>query len=312
MLERLKKKAQGLKWLEFKHIEGSSQINLDISEEELERELAKVKSHLFLGRYTKEDIEKKLEEHEILGQLRSMGFSHIQVELKSDGLFEHRLIIHKGSADNYGSILVEIRLREGVFRVKDKPCPGFKQELISILWIDWLLLQNPQKSFSSSLPPLPGQAYPGLGILKFVVPLIGNFASEGHKACVMDVPEYYHGALFYSKWMNFFDPQTEGKFRAMVRDFKSLPLSFVSWAVRLDCVFNLSSGEYESWKPGEQMYPFSYELKDYFLSDEYKEIEVEAYEKNQYKLDIEKFERKKVKAMELEPLLCFVESPKEG
>ncbi len=292
MLERLRKKAQKLVWLEFISHDRYPEINLDISPEELELELAKIPTPLFLGRYTEEEIRAKLERHKILPELRSRGFDPLILGVHTDGLMEHRIVIHTGEP-KYDKILVELRLREGIFRVKEsiskvnaRLVQLISQETVPMLWIDWLLLQNPYAKFTPSRPPLPEQKYPGLGILNLVVPLIGELAAESHKQAVLDIPEHLHGALFYSRWMKFFNPEMEGRLKAIMRDLKNYSLAIISWANQLGAIFNSKTEKYEEWKPGEQIYPLNRALEQYFNSPLYNELSQKAFEENSYQLDL--------------------------
>jgi hypothetical protein len=304
MLERLRRKAQKLVWLEFQSLERAPNLSLEISPEELEQELIKVPTQLFLGRYNKEDIRAKLERNQVLPALRSYGFEPLILEVESDGFIEHRIFIHTGER-NYDRIVMELRLREGVFKVKDTIAhikPGLaemiKSDTIPMLWIDWLLLQNPSKKFSPVKPRLPEQKYPGLGVLYLVVPLMAEFARETHKQAVLDIPEHFHGAYFYSRWMKFFNPEMEGKTRAILRDLAGYSLATISWGVLLDCLFNIPADRHESWRPGEQIYPISDALEKYFDSESYRQTSSAAFEQNSYRLD---FARMKERAKFLEP-----------
>jgi len=298
MLERLRRKAQKLVWLEFQSHDRAPRLNLEISPEELQLELAKIPTPLFLGRYSREEIRAKFERCQILPELRRAGFDPLILDVESDGLVEHRVFVHTGER-NYDRILLELRLREGVFKVRDT-IARIKPELVSLLnnetipmlWIDWLLLQNPYAKFPGQKPPLPEQKYPGLGILNLVVPLIGEFASETRKHAVLDIPEHFHGALFYSSWMRFFNPEMEGKMKAILRDLQNFPLAAISWGVLLDCLFNRGLNRFEDWKPGEQIYPLSLNLEHYFESSIYRELAEKASAENHYALDLDKMSAK--------------------
>ena len=304
MLERLRRKAQNLVWLEFKTHDRFPSFNLDISPEELQLELTKIPTPLFLGRYNQEQIRAKLERHKILSMLRAQGFHPLILAVESDGLIEHRIVIHTGEM-RYDKILLELRLREGVFKVKEavnKAHPELlrllETDTVAMLWIDWLLLQNPFIGFNSQKPPLPEQKYPGLGILNLVVPLIGEFAQETYKQAVLDIPEHFHGAVFYARWMRFFNPEMEGKMRAILRDLSKYNLALISWGIKLGGLANTKKDDFEDWKPGEQIYALSPSLRDYFDSSVYQEFSERAYSENSYQLD---FSRIKDKTKVLEP-----------
>jgi hypothetical protein len=320
MLQRLRRKAQKLVWLEFQSHDRAPRLNLEISPEELQLELAKIPAPLFLGRYSKEEIRTKFERCQILPELRSAGFDPLILEVESDGLVEHRVLVHTGER-NYDRVLLELRLREGVFKVKDTIArinpqlhKLFQAETIPMLWIDWLLLQNPFARFPDRKPPLPEQKYPGLGILNLVVPLIGEFASETRKHAVLDIPEHFHGALFYSRWMRFFNPEMEGKMKAILRDLKNFSLAAISWGVLLDGLFNRSLGRFEDWKPGEQIYPLSINLEHYFDSPIYRELAEKALAENHYSLDLEKISAKMkfLEPMEAEAVKAALEIAENG
>jgi len=305
MLERLRRKARKLVWLEFQSHDRSPRLNLEISPEELQLELAKIPTPLFLGRYSKEEIRAKFERHAILPALRKLGFDPLILEVLSDGLVEHRVMVHTGGRD-YDKILLELRLREGVFKVRDtiarvKPSliAMLRDETIPMLWIDWLLLQNPQQKFAPGKPPLPEQKHPGLGLLNLVVPLLGEFARETMKHAVLDIPEHFHGAIFYSRWMRFFNPEMEGRMKAILRDLAGYPLAAKSWAILMDCLFNAELGRFEDWKPGEQIYPLAPSLENYFNSPIYKELAEKAFLENHYRLDLAKMAQR-LKSLEPE------------
>jgi len=304
MLERLRRKAQKLEWFEFLGHDRVPELTLEISPEQLQLELAKIPAPLFLGRYSNDEIRSKLERNQTLPALRQLGFDPLILEVQTDGLIEHRIIIHTGDT-TYNKILLELRLREGVFKIRDtitkihpKLTNLLRLETVPMLWIDWLLLQNPFKEINPQKPLLPDQKYPGLGLLNLVVPLIGEFALETRKQAVLDIPEHFHGALFYTKWMRFFNPEMEGRMRAILRDLAQYPLSLISWAIRVGGLLNTARRGYEDWKPGEQIYPLSAELNAYFNSGIYAELNQRAFQDNHYQLDLE---RVKSKAKFLDP-----------
>ena len=160
-----------------------------------------------------------------------------------------------------------------------------------MIMVDWLLLQNPCKKFSRERPALPEQNYPGLGLLNDLIPAVLEAARESGRAGVLDVPEHYHGALFYSRWFHFLEPEMEGKFLAMRRDLEGTPLHIVSRCIYLDSLKNLSSGRYEGWVPGEQILPVSEPMQQYFRHQQYAEIRDRALRENRYQLDQKRCEQ---------------------
>ena len=192
-----------------------------------------------------------------------------------------------------GRVISVVRLREGVFAPKEQFLPGVELGPLSMILVDWLMLQNPKREFDPTRPQLPKQRHPGLGLLADLIPMVIEVVEESGRGGVLDVPEHYHGALFYSPWFRFFNPTMEGKFRAIRRDLAGQPLHLISRAIERDCLFNESAGDYEPWKPGEQILPICRELKDYFQRPGYLEVRDRAEAGNRYRLDLELYERVK-------------------
>ncbi|MFO8056223.1 MAG: hypothetical protein R6V10_02875 [bacterium] len=298
MLREFREKVGRLQNLDFQGHDRHDWLNLDMSDDEILAELRKRPDpELFLGRYTREEIKERLSSRGIFSRLVEQGYPDVEVEISTDQVYNHRLYVHTGVRD-YDHILIELRLREGNFRPKKQFIPGYVLGEMSMIMVDFLLLQNPGEKFSRDRPPLPQQTHPGLGLLKELIPLVLEVVKESGRAGVLDVPEHFHGALFYSKWFKFLDPDMEGRFRAMKRDLKKHELFVVSECIFHDCLMNLAVGERESWSPGEQILPISEVLLDYFDHPEYKRKAGEAQEKNRYDLDVDRYQRVKREAEE--------------
>lgn len=291
MPESFRQKLQKLRYLDFEGHDRHDWLTLDMSDDDLLNELAKApRDDLFLGRYSVEEIETRLKNHGVTEKLRAQGFPAPEVEIRTDEVHTHRMYVYSGGRD-YEHVLIELRLREGVFAPKEQFLPGVELGPLSMILVDWLMLQNPKREFDPNRPQLPKQRHPGLGLLADLIPMVIEVVEESGRGGVLDVPEHYHGALFYSPWFRFFNPTMEGKFRAMRRDLAGQPLHLISRAIEQDCLVNESAGGYESWKPGEQILPICRELKDYFQHPGYLEARDRAEADNRYRLDLERYER---------------------
>jgi hypothetical protein len=100
----------------------------------------------------------------------------------------------------------------------------------------WLVLSDPDKDFSVDRPRLPGQQRPGLGLLDEVFYLLRTFARDLSVDGMLDVPEHFHTALFYSRSFRYLDPVVEGRFQAIARDLAGVPLALASDAIRKECL----------------------------------------------------------------------------
>jgi len=97
-----------------------------------------------------------------------------------------------------------------------------------MLVIHWLVLSSPDGTFSVDRPRLPGQEKPGLGLLNPTLALLKSLARELSVDGVLDVPDHFHTALFYSRAFLYLDPEAEGRFLAIARDLSGIPLAQAS------------------------------------------------------------------------------------
>jgi hypothetical protein len=290
MFDDFNKKLQKLTYMDFDGHDRFDCINMDLSEEELLAEIAKIRSDdLYLGKYTLDEIKDIFTRYKIFEELEKLGYPDVQIEIRTKDVYNHRLYVFTEKRD-YDHILIEMRLREGNFIPKQQFLPDFELGPMSMILVDWLMLQNPRKSFNENRPALPQQKYPGLGVLQNLIPLVMEVVKESGRKGVLDVPEHYHGALFYSRWFRFFNPETEGKFLAMQRDLGGHPLHIVSDAIFKDSLINTETGKQEGWVPGEQILPLRSELREYFSHRQYVEKRDEAFLNNRYELDLERYE----------------------
>jgi hypothetical protein len=287
-----RRKLQKLTYLDFEGHDRHEWLTPALGDEELLAELKKVPPNdLFLGRYSEAEIKARLESHGITAKLQAQGFPAPMVEIRTDEVYTHRLYVYTDRRD-YDHILIELRLREGIFAPREQFVPACPLGPLAMILVDWLMLQNPRRGFEGVRPRLPQQRHPGLGLLQDLIPLVIEVVEDSGRGGVLDVPEHYHGALFYSRWFRFFNPAMEGRFLAMQRDLGGLSLHVISNAIDQDCLVNLGAGKPEKWGPGEQILPICAELKAYFNHRQYQEARDRAFLANRYALDLERFERR--------------------
>ncbi len=252
--------------------------------------LYKKKGDLFLNLYSSEELLDLFDRMGISRKITACGFPDIGIRISGENPFDHRLRLYsEGGGES--QLLMELVVKEGIFEPKRIFVEDFEFKNIRMLMIEWLSLQNPRAKFDKKRPRLPGQKFPGLGILmdleRVLMCICERLGYEG----VIDVPEYFHGALMYSPKFFFYDPEMEGKLHAMMRDLKDIPLATASAAVLLNCVINEATGEFFDWSPGEQILPISEKMKNYFQSDRYDDLVLKARSENSFSLDIDKLER---------------------
>lgn len=169
----------------------------------------KKSSQRLLGFYTREGIEYALERHGLLSLVRRMGFGDLHVEIDGTRM---RLL----SKDQ---VLVELDAE--------------KQKLdgAEVLFVNWLSLRNPRAQFSAKRPKLPGQEVPGLGLAQEATALLAIMAERLRLDGVAFRPSWFHMAYTGRHAGRFIDPKRQGRFEALVRDLRELPLLEATRAV---------------------------------------------------------------------------------
>lgn len=172
-----------------------------------------------LGFYTSEGVEFALEKYRVLPLLRRLGFEHLRVVIDRAGAYDRARLLGKDSTTGQQVVLVELelerrRLGEGTF-----------------LFVNWLSLRNPRARFSAGRPQLPGQEVPGLGLAKEMTQLLGLIATRLLLDGVAFRPSWFHMAWAARHSARFLDPRRQGRFEALCRDLRALPLLEATRAV---------------------------------------------------------------------------------
>ncbi len=150
--------------------------------------------------------------------------------------------------------------------------PGFE-----VLFVDWMLLQNPRSSFAPDRPPLPGQEHPGLGLLQDAVALYVLICERLDLDGLAFVPSHYHLAAQSNRYLRFVDPRAEGHFQALRSLLRRLPLRDASLALEQGRVRDAATGEAIRWEPQPMILPVSETLQRRFDA-EYDRVVREARE----------------------------------
>lgn len=225
----------------------------------------------FLGRYDEAAIRRELGEAGILSALAERGYPEVKIRILYDG-GQHglRVVPPRGRIS-----LMDLRLTETTVCLTD-PAP-LRQglDVLSVLAVHWLALQNPRARFTAAKPQLPGQVYPGLGLGRCVFERLHLWARTWGKDGLVNLPEYFHNAVFYSAMFRFLSPRRQGAFEALQRDLRHLHVAVASSAVAEGRVFESSSQEPLEWEPAEMVASLGEPLKRYLASPEYNQ-EVQA------------------------------------
>jgi len=212
---------------------------------------------LFLGHLSLHEMELVLESTGILEHLRRMGFATPTLTFSCGEPSGETLRIF--SDRNHEELLMELRVRFDRHSIPS-------MELLSL---EWLLMQNPRSRFVDQ-QPLPGQTYPGLGLLGDVASLLILICDRLRLDGLIFVPSHFYLAVKGKKFLRFVDPVDEAWFRSVHEAIEEMPLVAATTAVSEGRVVDTASGRPASWHPMSMVLPISDRLHDL--------VEGEAYE----------------------------------
>ena len=245
------------------------------SKEVLEREILydltrENPGNCLFGRYDEQKVLAIAEKAGLLRGLARLGYNNPILSLSCSDPTDQRICLYAGEKTRE-RLLLELRLNLANFHPKRKIGPFGKETCFRMLMLLWLVLSNPDRDFPMDRPRLPGQNRPGLGLLDEVFLLLRTFARELSVDGMLDMPEHFHAALFYSHTFRYLDPEVEGRFLAISRDLKGVPLALASDAIQRNCLFDRSTGRLLPWQASEQVMTEKGLLRKFFNSVEYRE-----------------------------------------
>jgi acetoin utilization deacetylase AcuC-like enzyme len=211
----------------------------------------------FLGFYSLQGLELTLERAGLLDRLRALGFERPTLETDLDNPTGDTLRLY--GDESRRELLIELRVR-----IDRGTAPG-----LSLLRIEWLLLQNPRAEFTTERPHLPGQTHPGLGISQDIIALLVLACDRLQLDGLLFVPSHYHTASAGRKTLRFLDPADEGLFRALHRALEELPLAEATRAVDERRVVDAATGEPFTWQPMPMVVPVTDRLRALADGEEY-------------------------------------------
>lgn len=192
-----------------------------------------------LGYYTAEGLEYALERYRLLPILRRLGFHNLHCVFDRVSPYERARLVGVDATTRAEQVLIELevdrrRLGDGTF-----------------LFVNWLSLRNPRANFSNLRPQLPGQEVPGLGLAREMSQLLTLMAKRLALDGVAFRPSWFHMAWAARHDARFVDPARQGRFEALVRDLKEVPLLESTRALAEGTV--KLNGEPYRWEPDEMV-----------------------------------------------------------
>lgn len=231
--------------------------------------------NLFFGRLRPDEVGQRLRDAGIYGGLAGRGYPDPVLSLDCGDPEDQRILLFDGSQSR-DRLLVELRLQIRALRPGERVGPFPDDTVFRMLVIHWLALSDPDCPFTIDRPRLPGQERPGLGILSECLCFLREMGRELSLDGLLDLPDHFHSALFYSRTFRFLDPHTEGRFLAMVRDLAGVPLALASEAIQEGCLVDIATSLPVLWEPSEQVMPLRDPLRRHLRTPSYRSLRAEA------------------------------------
>jgi hypothetical protein len=235
---------------------------------------------VFLNRFDTAALRRELTEAGVLEGLAARGYGDVDLRIQvEEG--EHRLVVVPRGGR---TTLIDLRLAEATLLLRALEPAATDAGVLSVLSIHWLSMQDPRGSFTPERPRLPGQRYPGLGLTRELIQRIHQWAAAWGKDALVNFPEYFHNAIFYSAAYRFASPVREGRFQALRRDLASLSVAVASRAVDAGRVVDAGTGRAFAWETGEMLSPLTERAHDCVESERYTSAVQEAREQVRFRL----------------------------
>jgi hypothetical protein len=243
------------------------------------------------GRFGPDWARAHLERSGVIAGLARKGYPDPILELSCADPDDQRIFLYAGEKKRE-RLLLETRMQLCLFHPKTAIGPFTPDDAFRMLIIHWLVLSDPEATFSFRRPRLPGQQRPGLGLLQENLKLLRNIGRDLMIDGILDIPDHFHTAQFYARSMRFFDPVAEGTFQAMMRDLSGIPLALASEAVAEGAMVDSRTGEPFPWQPTEQILAARGPLRRYFRSDRYLAQSGQAAHRTRVTIDWDLYRRK--------------------
>lgn len=247
--------------------DGTEDTTFAIRESDLMGDLVeKAPEPKLLGFYSEYGLEIAFERYGLAEHLRRRGYPrfHIELEPKSGLGQGFRVFGKPGKRD----LLIEVVVSSVV--VED-PLP----EPLRLVQIEWMLLQDPNRSPTADRPLLPGQKFPGLGVSPIVIGMLLMAAERLGYDGLSLVPAHYHVYQVSRALFRYLVPEDEAEVTALTRVVHDATSPMAKNA--LHGIVDGTTGEPFVWQGKRMVCPISPRLKAWLESAEYAErVEKEA------------------------------------
>jgi len=247
-------------------------------------------SSLFMGKYALTEVESVLKRRNFFKDAKKRELWPLKFCLDGSEFPLQRFQIFLQKEDPQ-HMVVDLKIREGTFRPKQKLAALFPLPSFRFLILEWLTLQNPLQEFTGERIPLPGQKYPGLSLGKKVLDIFVYLARINHLDGLLAYPAYFHNALLFCRHFQFFNPEKQAEVLAIQKSFHKISFKKLAWIVHLDCLRDRENNIYK-WKAEEQVFPLNNTLKRYLNSKSYDKKVKQSMKDFHFSVDWDCYEKK--------------------
>ncbi|TVP53840.1 MAG: histone deacetylase [Gemmatimonadales bacterium] len=204
---------------------------------------------LLLGRYPRSRVEAELERFGVVEQARARGYRETRVEILPSSGLGPTVRLHGGTDP-------EVLLMEARLDLDRATLPG-----VTLLVVEWLLLQDPRGSTRPERPKLPGQEHPGLGALADVVAWLVTLCRDVELDGLTFRSSHFHMAVLARRHLGFLRRQDQLLFERIRELTRHLPLAEASREVEAGGIRDPETGEVLRWSGVQMVVPVSEALR---------------------------------------------------
>ena len=246
-------------------------------------------SNFFMGLFSQQGLKNVINAFGLTEALARLGLTDLNVEIDTSDPHSHRLYLFTGKPCQENTVC-EMVLKRGPIKIMEHILPNFPNKTPNLLQVEWLLLQNPKRSFDEIRPQLPGQSYPGLGIGDRMLQIMIILTRRLHLEGMINKPHYYHTAFMFTKDFIFTNPRNQAILQSINHDLLSqYKFHTVAWAAHFDCIINQVTNTALSWDTEYLILPLEKYLIKYFHSHEYEVAVAREMKKYNFTIDTSKF-----------------------
>ncbi len=217
-----------------------------------------------LEHYSRHGLELLLERLGFFKQLRDRGFRHPVLDVAVAPALGETIRVY-GDPERR-ELLMELRMNRN-----RRAVPGME-----VVYVEWLLLQNPRAAFTGRLAPLPEQEHPGLGLLSEVAAWLVVMCETLGLDGVVFVPAHYYTAALGQHRLRFLEPEDQARFETLRDVVAGMSLAAADRAIEEGHVVDAATGQPVRWRPAPMVVPVSGRLKALVTGPGYEQARARA------------------------------------